>query len=483
MAKIILTIFIFSIFMADQALGKEAILRIPLHASTISLDPSKVQDISSLWVSRQINCQLVRMNKGVSTLEAAQSIQYVSPVLIDVKIKPNIYFTNRSEVTAQDVIATFDYLRKKRSVLRNVFGWIKGMTLKSKYELQIKLKQPTPQLFAVLSAPHYAIFEKNFIAKVTKDPSLWREPVSCGDYKIEESSSSYVTLSSIKGKGMPVRFSLIPDSQLLAKDMDNYDLISMQVIGDSKSLSKFKLMNVFDPFQYYFVLNTRIPPWNTRNARCAFFSKINPNIVMSVYGERAERADDFLPSGTLGYVKTNNYMEEITSQFKNAPLPAKKSICVSPVATSIEKDYRDVYLNMIKKIYPNATSKPIKNYTDLNSELQKKKCDGVFYAAKSNYLDAYEYFVTFAEKGPSATGFHDKELTKKIKNSQGINRADLRAKEYHSIVKNITHECLMYPLFTMPYDIVYVRNNLNVAGIGEGAINEYLLSNVKLINS
>ncbi|MBV9576858.1 MAG: hypothetical protein JO149_09565 [Gammaproteobacteria bacterium] len=480
MAKIILTILCFWILTLAPVFGEAATLRIPLHASTISLDPSKVQDVSSLWVSRQINCQLIRMNQGVPTLEAALSIQYITPILIDIKLKPNINFNNGSEVTAQDVIATFDYLREKRSENRNVFGWIESMTLKNKYELLIKLKHPTPQLFTVLSAPHYAIFDKNFIAKVRKNPSLWSEPVSCGDYKIEENSSSVIALSPIKGKGLPIRFYLVPDSQLLNKDLDKYDLVSMQVIGNSNNLSNFKLMNVFDPFQYYFVLNTRIPPWNNRNARCAFFSRINPNIVMSVYEERAEHADNLLPSGTLGYEKNANYMEEIISNFKNVPLPAKKTICVSPIATSIEKDYRDAYLEMIKKIYPNVTSKLINNYTDLNSELQKEKCDGVFYAAKSNYLDAYEYFVTFSEKGPSATGFHDKELTKQIKKSQDIDRADLRAKAYHNIVKAITHECLMYPLFTMPYDIVYVRNNLNVTGISEESINEYLLSNVKL---
>ncbi len=272
----------------------------------------------------------------------------------------------------------------------------------------------------------------------------------------------------------------MPDSQLLVKDLDKYDLVSMQVIGKSDILSSFNLVNVFDPFQYYFILNTRIPPWNNRNSRCTFFARLNPETIISVYGDRAKPAHDLLPSGTLGYVKNDNYMGEIISQFKDVPLPVKKSICVSPVSTSIEKDYRPAYMAMIKKLYPNANSKLIKNYTDLNSEMENEKCDGVFYAAKSNYLDAYEYFVTFAEKGPSATGFHDKALAKQIQKSQELDRTDLRAKEYHNIVNNIKRECLMYPLFTMPYDIVYVRNNLDAQGIGEGAVNEYSLINVKI---
>ena len=450
----------------------------------ISLDPSKVEDISSLWVSRQINCQLIRMKRGVPTLEAAESIHYLSPVMLDIKLKPNILFTNGSEVTAKDVMATFNYLRKKRSVLRNVFSWIDGMTLKGKYELLIKLKKPIPQLLTVISAPHYPIFEKDFISNVTKDPSLWKIPISCGDYEIEQSNTSFVKLNPIKGHGLPLKFTLVPDSQLLANDLDKFDIVSMRIIGHSESnLSKFDVVKVFDPFQYYFVLNTRVSPWNNRNARCAFFSRLKPDVIRDIYGDAAKPADDFLPSGTLGYVKNENYMGEISTQFKAVPLPDMKSICVSYIATSIEKDFRPAYLEMITKEYPTATSKVIKNYTDLNSEIGKDKCDGTFYAAKSNYLDAYEYFVTFGEKGPSATGFYDKSLAKEIQKSQDIDKSYLRAEAYHKIVNKIKYECLMYPLFTMPYDIVYLRKSLTAVGMGEGAVNEYSLVNIQSKNN
>src|SRR5439155_19462119 len=146
---------------------------------------------------------------------------------------------------------------------------------------------------------------------------------------------SFVKLSPLKGKGLPIKFFLMTDSQLFSKNLDKYDLVSMQVIGKSENFSNFNLVNVFDPFQYYFILNTRIPPWNNRNARCAFFARLNPKNIIKVYGDRAKPADDFLPSGTLGYIKNDNYMGEIISQFKNVPLPVKKLICISLVATSI----------------------------------------------------------------------------------------------------------------------------------------------------
>lgn len=422
MKKMILTVFFLWIAIIKPTLAERNALHIPLHASMISFDPRKVQDTSSLWVARQTNCELVRMNKGTFTLDAAQSIRYISPIVIDIKLKRNLRFTNGAEVTAQDVIASFNYLREERSVLRNVFEWVDDMVLENKYEFLIKLKQSTPQLFTVLSALHYPIFEKKFIIEVSKNPSLWKEPVSCGDYKIDDSGASFIKLSPTKRKGLPIQFSLIPDSQLLAKDLHKYDLVSMQVMGKSNSLTDFNLINVFDPYQYYFILNTRISSWSKREHRCALFAKIDPKTVMSVYGDKVKRADDFLPSGTLGYVKDENYMEKNIFKFKNATIPSKRSFHVCFVATSIEKNYRRFYLDMIRKIYPNAIPDSINSYIDLNDELKDKKCDAMFFATKSNYLDAYEYFVAFSEQGQMHLVFIIKHWQNKYKRARKLTK-------------------------------------------------------------
>jgi ABC-type transport system substrate-binding protein len=480
MAKIILIVLISCLVAINQTFAEGTSIRIPLHTTRITLDPTKVQDISSLWVSRQLNCQLLRVKKGIPALDVAQSITYKTPTLLDIKIKKNVHFSDGTELTADDVIATFDYLRIKRPKLRNFFNWIDQMQSNSKYELVIKLKRPIHEIIEVLATPNYAIFSKNFINAVTKDPSLWNNPVGCGDYKIESNTEAGLTLVPIKNKGLPLQFSYVPDSQVMVSDLDKYDIVAMQIMGKSKKINEFNLINVFDPFQYYFVMNTRVSPWNNRNNRCSFLAKIKSEGVVSVYGDRVKKADDFFPSGTIGYESNENNMKNIFSKYVNAPLPTKKSFCISFVASSIEKNYRNVYLDMIKQVYPNATAKLIKNYSYLNDEIKDQKCDGIIYAVKSNYLDAYEYLEPFAERGPSASGYFNNDIANKIKKSQEIDKSDIRAKAYQGIIDTIDRQCLMYPLFTMPYDMIYVRNTFNAVGVGDGAVNEYSLSNVQL---
>jgi hypothetical protein len=62
-------------------------LIIPLVAKEISLDPRTVQDQSSLWISRHINCQLMRSSGRIPELEAAKEFRFITPTEIQVTLK------------------------------------------------------------------------------------------------------------------------------------------------------------------------------------------------------------------------------------------------------------------------------------------------------------------------------------------------------------------------------------------------------------
>lgn len=88
--KYILILFFLMYPYPIQANVKE--LRIPLQSTVITLDPGDIQDASSLFVARQINCQLI-INEGENfTLDAAESIKYITPLKIVLKIKNNAKF-------------------------------------------------------------------------------------------------------------------------------------------------------------------------------------------------------------------------------------------------------------------------------------------------------------------------------------------------------------------------------------------------------
>jgi hypothetical protein len=66
-------------------------LQVTLQSSKISLDPGGVQDSQSLFVSRQVNCQLVRNQGSNFILDAAESVKYITPTKIVLKINPHIF--------------------------------------------------------------------------------------------------------------------------------------------------------------------------------------------------------------------------------------------------------------------------------------------------------------------------------------------------------------------------------------------------------
>mgnify|MGYP001615890027 CR=1 FL=1 len=140
-------------------------LRIPLHASHISLDPTAVQDLSALWVSRQVNCQLVRSQGSTLVFEAAETVHFETPLKIKIKLKDTNRFHDGSRVTAQDVAATFNHLKTSRTILRNIFLWIRAIEVIGTNELVLTLSKPIPQFLKVLSAPNYALFKKSFLER------------------------------------------------------------------------------------------------------------------------------------------------------------------------------------------------------------------------------------------------------------------------------------------------------------------------------
>jgi hypothetical protein len=67
---IIIIFFVANFPFITKADLDEKELRVTLQPSVISLDPGGVQDSQSLFVSRQVNCQLVR-NQGPTFIDLA----------------------------------------------------------------------------------------------------------------------------------------------------------------------------------------------------------------------------------------------------------------------------------------------------------------------------------------------------------------------------------------------------------------------------
>lgn len=455
-------------------------LRIPLQTASVSLDPSHVQDASSLFVSRQINCQLVRSQGSIYKLEAAKSIEYISPLEIMIKLNDNAKFYDGTPVTSNDVLASFNHIKDTRNVLRNMFLWVNEVRIVDDKTIIFKLKKPIPQFIKVLASSHNAIFKKDFLNLAKKDNSLWKNPIGCGGYKINAYNDDYINLIPIKS-GMKITFFLNKTNQVAASAVDQYDLISLNIVGEDKKINDFNKLEVFDPYQIYIGLNAKRDTWKSLHDRCSFLSKIDPNNLQKVYGGSSKIANDFLPAGMLGYSQDEKYFSSMIQNYKDKKTPKLNEFCLSYLTVSVSDKYLNDYSEMIKKIYPSVKLMPISDNRQFGQTFIKQKCDGLIFALKSNNLDGYEYLDIFANNDANFSGITDKQLVDQIKNSQDIVDPYARSKEYRKLISRIENMCVIRPLITTTMRTIYLNKMLIAPDIGLGSLNDYYLGNVKRI--
>lgn len=453
-------------------------LRVTLQPSLISLDPGGIQDSQSWVVSRQVNCQLVRNQGSIFALEAADSIKYINPLKIILKISKNAKFHNGSPVTSEDVLESFNYIKESRNILNNVFTWIEKIEPIDNRTILFTLKTQVPQFLKVLSSTNYTIFQKSFLEKARKDKNLWKKPLGCGGYKVAEFNDEYIKITPVS-KGLPITFYISKTSQIDATELPKYDIVTINVINDSVELEDFNVFETFDPAQFFIGLNSNSKLWDNKNDRCRFLAELDTKDLLTSYG-RALEAKDLLPKGTLGYNSKENFHERIKTIAKNSKNHdlAIKPFCLAYLTVSIQEKHKNEYLNMVKELYPNVHLQPILNVKKFGKDFINKNCDAILFAWKSNYLDGYEYLTMFENNDANFSGIYDKEISSRILKSQSISSAVKRANEYKGIIHEIGDFCIIKPLLTLPTKRIYVRKNLKTPDIGLISIHQYYLGNI-----
>lgn len=464
----------------SQASPLPAPIRIPLSATVISLNPAGVQDDSSLWISRQVNCQLVRLHAGQIEFEAAEQIKFIDPTTIELTLRDGAKFYDGSPVQADDVIATLGYLKKSRNIFRNIFTWIKEIRKQDARHVIILLKHPVPHFLKVLSAPNYALFKRDFIDKAEKNPELWKQPMGCGKYKITTWTSQLIRMEP-RETGLPIEFSLMANNQLAASDTAKFDMVSIPVAGGTIPENKFRAESYLDPGQFYIGLNTRLPRWRTKENRCRFFSRLDPKEIVVGFQKDgdAEGATDIFPRGVIGYSPAVDYPKELSTWKKKEGPSLGKNFCLMFHSSSVAEKYRPAFTAMVGSHFAKPSTQILSTSVRFGERFQDSGCDGLAIGFKSNYLDGYEYLLLFSEKDANFTGYWNRDLINEIKSSQNFDNNKTKFDGYQAIAEKIRNECLLFPVLTLPMRKVYVRQELKTPGIGMTAVNDYFLGQVE----
>lgn len=454
-------------------------LVIPLAAKEISLDPRLVLDQSALWVNRQLNCQLVRLEGSEVVRDAAEKIEFKTPTRIEIKLKPGISFTDGFPVKAEDITATFDFLKQSRKVHRNIFQWVKQIKSLSEGHISIELTKPIPQFLKILSSPTQPIYSRAFLARAEKNPKEWEFPVSCGGYALQEKTvdekgRTVFLLEPVREKLHPIRFVLTGTSSLQTDEVKKYDLIGLPLSGSSPSLIQgYQIVELFDPYQIYFAINTQHSSWSSQEKRCQLLESINPHSVITSYHGDAEPAVDWFPRGVIGYVPAQSETKTQTvSTFK-------QPFCLALLGVSIPEPLRPVYTSLFKNIFSNLQSPIIYNTKAFGKAFLDLQCDGIVFGLKSGYLDGFEYLQFLVEPDANVTGWSAPGFVKKLKETQDVADPTQRAKFYRKIVEQINDACLARPLLTLPKRRVYYRASLEAPNIGKQALDQYYLGLVR----
>jgi len=457
-------------------------LRIPLAATQISFDPSGVQDQSSLWVSRQINCQLFRMSSGNVIPEAAKSVQFKNPTLISVTLRDDFSFADGSTITSDDVIASFENIKQSRSVLRNVFPWIKKIEKISNSEIAFHLSLPQPQLLKAFSAPNFAIFKASFIAEAHKNPILWQQPNGCGKYKISGGDSPQVIKLAPRGKGPQLEFLLSQKLSASGDTISSFDVIGVPIEGDTSNLSLFRQQLIFDPYQIFVALNAGKKPWSEKSNRCAIYDSIDAAPLLQAYGSAAEPPQDIFPRGVLGFSNSPGSRSPVNASTTVTKLQkAVSKGCISILGVSIPSQHREILKQTIVKALGTSDSKIIEDPRRFGRTFVDSGCEAIVFGLKSNYLDGYEYLAVLAEEDANVVNLKDGgALSRRIKDTQSIADSHQRSLVYQELSTLIQKECLLRPLISIPRKTILIRRTLKTPGIGEVSLNDYDLSQVEL---
>lgn len=482
MKKLIVLIFLLINIDFDAKANSKGELNVTLQSSIISLDPGGIQDAQSLFVSRQVNCQLVRSQGSNFTLEAAESIKYVTPENVMLKISNTAKFHDGSQIKSEDVIASLNYIKKSRNIFGNLFVWIKEIKSIDDKTVIFTLKKPIPQFLKVLSSVNFSIYKKNFIVKAKRDKTLWKRPVGCGEYEVAGFDNDKITLAPVT-HGLPVVFHSVKENALNAADIDEYDIVTVRVIGKSNQTKKFNLLRMFDPTQYFLGLNTKSDFWKTKSERCNFLTQINTKKLLTAYGPAAVEPNDLIPGGVLGYSAESNYTKEMADL--NTPHAVRESvksnnrpICIAYLTVSLQDKYINEYIAMIKNQYSDVILRPIADVKKFGRVFVDENCDILLFGFKTSYFDGYEYLTIFENNDANFSGIKNKSLNSHIIASQLLTSSCERAREYRKIISKIRDLCIVRPLVTVPVSNIYIRKNLRTPGIGLDTIYQYNLANV-----
>jgi peptide/nickel transport system substrate-binding protein/oligopeptide transport system substrate-binding protein len=282
-----------------------------------SLDPQSISDLTSLRVTGDLYEGLTRIGADGQVGPGLASGWTVSGDgrLWRFALRPGLRFSDGQPITAGVVAASFARLRDEATAAptSSLFDAIESLTAAGPATVEVRLAQPFPALLELLAHPAAAVLPMHRIAA---DPDGWtKAPPSSGAYRLDRwelhsrmrltANPNYWDAANVRAPA--VTYLPVDDDQTAIRlfrsgEADTVgDFPSSQLpllrerVGDAVRIAPYR-------GSYYWVFNTRKPPFDDRRVRLALALAVDrAKISEKLLGVGNPPSLSVVPPGLGGY--------------------------------------------------------------------------------------------------------------------------------------------------------------------------------------
>ncbi|QDP41228.1 ABC transporter substrate-binding protein [Radiobacillus deserti] len=293
-------------------------------ADSVQLDPAKVTDGESLYVTNQIYDTLVRYKEKNTEVRPALATEWnVSEdgKTWTFKLREDVTFHDGTDFTAEDVVFNFErwatggeyayYGYMFGATEDNPAGIIEKVEATGDYEVTFTLTQPNAPFLYTLAMPPFGIASPEAIEE--HGENYFKNPVGTGPFVFEEwVKDDSITLSKNpdyygeKPKVEEVIFRVIPDNgarfmELQSGSIDVMNGLNPQDIEQVESSDDLQIIRRPSMNVSYMAMNMEKGPLKEKKVRQAINLAIDKKKLITLYEGIGKEAKNPLPPSIWGY--------------------------------------------------------------------------------------------------------------------------------------------------------------------------------------
>lgn len=290
----------------ETAVNENASAIVGIKSAVLTLDPANHRDRVTESVLRNIFDGLVtRDENGDVQAQIAESWENPSPTEWVFKLRQGVKFHDMSDVTADDVVFTFQRIIKEKAMggetspRKGLLGPVTEVQKIDDYTVKFILSEPWPILLKML--PHQQIVPKAYIEKVG-DEQFRQKPIGAGPFKLVEAKlDERIVLERFDDyyRGAPqiknLAFDVIPETSsrvaaLQSGEVHRIHSLSPTLVPQLQNDSNIEVKMVDGTRVYMVEMNVQKPPFDQVKVRQAMNHAVDMDLIIkTILGGNAKR--------------------------------------------------------------------------------------------------------------------------------------------------------------------------------------------------